>query len=88
MAISKTAKIDAEIIKKQAKIAELQNEVKGLQQKRRDAENMEIVDIVRGLKIPLDQLSAFLESIKTGGATSGQVVPKLENDEELEDDAE
>ena len=41
---------------------------------------MEIVDIVRGLSIPLDDLAAALQSLKGGAIpnhpTSGQVDPK------------
>jgi len=87
MSTSKTAKVDAEIAKVKGKISEWQGKLRELEQKRRDAENMEIVDIVRGLKIPLDQLAGVLTNIK--GGTSGQLDPKLENDiEDLEDDAE
>ena len=76
MATSRTAKIDAEIEKAKAKVIEFQGKVKGLEQKRKDIENMEIVDIVRGLRIPLDQLAAMLQDIKGGGRTSGQAVQK------------
>ena len=76
MAVSRTAKIDAEIEKTRAKVVEFQGKLKELEQKRRGIEDMEIVDIVRGLRIPLDQLAAMLQNIK--GGTSGQSVPKLQ----------
>ena len=53
MAISKSAKIEAEIEKVKAKISEQQARLKELEQKKVEAENSEIVDIVRGMSIPL-----------------------------------
>jgi hypothetical protein len=70
MATSKTAKVQAEIDKVKAKLAEQQARVKELEAKRTELEKTEIVDIVRGMSIPLD--------IKDGAApaTSGQLGPK------------
>jgi len=76
MATSRTAKVNAEIEKVRAQIAEYQGKLKELERKRTDIENADIVDIVRGLHIPLDQLAAMLQNIKTGAGTSGQRVPK------------
>lgn len=75
MAISKTAKIEGEIEKTKAKIAELQEKLKGLEQKKTEQENTEIVDIVRGLRVSIDELPLLLQQIKAGGAL-GQIVPK------------
>jgi hypothetical protein len=88
MATSRTAKVNAEIEKVKAKIAEQQGKLKDLEQKRREAENMEIVEIVRGLNVPLDQLAAILSNIK--GGVSGQPVPKLNppTKNETEDETE
>ena len=47
MATSKSAKIQAEMDKVKAKISEAQARLKELEQKHREAENEEIVDIVR-----------------------------------------
>ena len=49
MAITKSAKIEAEIEKVKAKIAEQQARLKELEQKKLEAENSEIVEIVRGI---------------------------------------
>ena len=74
MAISKSAKIEAEIEKVKGKIAEQQARLKEL-----EAENTEIVDIVRGMSISLSDLPLLLQSIqKGGGAALGQSVPKSE----------
>ena len=77
MAISKSAKIQAEMDKVKAKITEQQTRLKELEQKHREAENEEIVDIVRGMSIPLAELPVLLQTIRAG-ATSGQSVPKSE----------
>ena len=68
MATSKAAKIQAEIEKTRAKLAEQQTKLKELETKKTEVENTEIVDIVRGMSIPLDELAAFLQTIKGGKA--------------------
>ena len=56
MAISKSAKIQAEIEKVTAKINEQQARLKELEQKKLEAENSEIVEIVRGMSVSLTDL--------------------------------
>ncbi len=75
MATSKSAKIQMEIDKVKAKLAEQQARLKELEQKKLEAENTEIVDIVRGLSISLDELPVLLQAIRSG-APMGQSVPK------------
>ena len=75
MATSKSAKIQMEIDKVKAKLAEQQARLKELEQKKLEAENTEIVDIVRGLSISLDELPMLLQAIRSG-APMGQSVPK------------
>ena len=58
MAISKSAKIQAEIEKVTAKINEQQARLKELEQKKLEAENSEIVEIVRGMSVSLAHRSA------------------------------
>ena len=77
MAISKSAKIEAEIEKVKAKITEQQARRKELEQKKVEAENSEIVDIVRGMSISLAELPVVLQQIRAGAAL-GQNVPKSE----------
>ena len=81
MAISKSAKIQAEIEKVTAKINEQQARLKELEQKKLEAENSEIVEIVRGMSVSLTDLPVLLQTIKSGGA-SGQNVPKSDTDKE------
>lgn len=81
MAISKNEKIQSEIDKLKGKIAEQQTRLKELEQSKREAENSEIVDVVRGMSIPLDELVVLLQTMKSGGAL-GQSVPKSAANEE------
>ncbi len=64
MAISKSAKIEAEIEKVKTKITEQQARLKELEQKKVEAENSEIVDIVRGMSIPLAELPVVLQQLR------------------------
>ena len=81
MAISKSAKIQAEIEKVTAKINEQQARLKELEQKKLEAENSEIVEIVRGMSVSLTDLPVLLQAIKSGG-TLGQNVPKSADKED------
>ena len=74
MAASKSQKIQTEIDKVKAKISEQQARLKELDQKHREAENEEIVDIVRGMSVSLDELPLVLQRLRDG--TSGQSVQK------------
>ena len=54
-----------------------------LEQKKLEAENSEIVDIVRGMSISLTELPLLFEKLKDGG-TLGQSVPKSEEEKKEE----
>ena len=69
MATTKSAKIWAEMEKVKAKIIDQQTRLKELEQKHKEAENEEIVDIVRGMSIPLDELPLLLQ--KSAPAETG-----------------
>ena len=75
MAASKSQKIQAEIEKVKAKINEQQARLKELEKNKQEAENSEIVDIVRGMSISLEELPLVLQRLRDGG-TSGQSVQK------------
>ena len=83
MAISKSAKIQAEIEKVTVKINEQQARLKELEQKKLEVENSEIVEIVRGMSVSLTDLPTLLQTIKSGGAL-GQNVPKAADKEDSE----
>ena len=63
--------------KGQGQIAEQQTKLKELEQRKVEAENSEIVDIVRGMSIPLAELPLVLQQLRAG-KTLGQNVPKSE----------
>ena len=75
MATTKSAKIESEIEKIKSKIAEQQARLKELEQRKVEAENSEIVDIVRGMSIPLADLPLVLQRLRAG-ETLGQNAPK------------
>lgn len=77
MAVSKSAKIEAEIEKVKVKIAEQQAKLKELEQRKIEAENSEIVDMVRSMSVSITELPLLLEKLRSR-ETSGQVVPKSE----------
>ena len=79
MAVSKSQKIQAEIDKVKAKISEQQARLKELEKNKQEAENSEIVDIVRGMSISLEELPLVLQRLRDGG-TSGQSVQKSGDD--------
>ena len=81
MAISKSAKIETEIEKTKAKITEQQNRLKELEQRKVEAENSEIVEIVRGMSVSLSELPLVLQRLRAGESL-GQTVPKSEEVEE------
>ena len=66
MATTKSAKIEARL--------------KELEQKKLEAENSEMVDIVRGMSISLAELPLVLQRLRAG-ETLGQNVPKSETEE-------
>ena len=75
MAITKSAKIEAEIEKVKAKIAEQQARLKELEQKKLEAENSEIVEIVRGMSISLADLPLVLQQRRGGASGHGGQKP-------------
>lgn len=70
----KIERVNKDIEKTRGKITELQNSLREMERRKTELENMEIVDVVRGMDISLADLAALL---KSGGVTSGQLGPKL-----------
>ena len=60
MAKNKIERIDQEIAKTREKIAEQQEKLKALEAQKTEAENLEIVQMVRALRMTPAQLSAML----------------------------
>ena len=78
MAKNKIERIDQEITKVREKIAEYQEKLKALEAQKTEAENLEIVQIVRALRMTPAQLSAML----SGGAVSGSMMDVNNEQEE------
>ncbi len=57
--------------KVKAKIADQQAKLKELEQKHREAENEEIVDIVRGMSVSLSDLPGLLQAVKAASGNLG-----------------
>ena len=77
MAINKIERIDRESAKIREKIAEDQDKLKGLEAQKTEAENLEIVQMVRAMRMTPAQLSAML----SGGAIPAGV-PAGNNEQE------
>jgi len=68
MAITKAAKVEAEIEKVKGKISEFQTRLRELEQKKTEIENTEIVGVVRGMNISIEELAVMLQTVRSGGA--------------------
>ena len=68
MAKNKIERIDQEITKVREKIAEYQEKLKALEAQKTEAENLEIVQMVRALRMTPAQLNAML----SGGMNHGR----------------
>ncbi len=67
MAMNKIERIDREIQKTREKITELQNKLKELNAQKTEAENLEIVQLVRSMRMTPQELNAML----SGGGIPG-----------------
>ena len=72
MAMNKIERIDREIQKTREKITEYQNRLKGLEAQKTEAENLQIVQLVRSMKLTPQELDAML---KDGGIPGMEAAP-------------
>ena len=72
MAMNKIERIDREIQKTREKITEYQNKLKGLEAQKTEAENLQIVQLVRAMKLTPQELNAML---KDGGIPGMEPAP-------------
>ena len=80
MAVTRKEKVQIELEKAKERLAEQQARIRELESKKMELENLEIVDTVRGLSIPLDDLAPLLQAIKSGTLpASGQKVQKMKS---------
>ncbi|EGT5079087.1 DUF4315 family protein [Clostridioides difficile] len=68
MAMSKIERIEREIAKTREKITEYQNRLKGLEAQKTEAENLQIVQLVRSMRLSPQELTAML---------SGEPIPGI-----------
>ena len=78
MAKNKIERIDQEIAKTREKIAEQQEKLKALEAQKTEAENLEIVQMVRALRMTPAQLSAML----SGGMVPGREAGPADSEQE------
>ena len=78
MAKNKIERIDQEIAKTREKIAEQQEKLKDLETQKTEAENLEIVQRVRALRMTPAQLSAMLSGGMVPGRAAGPADPEQE----------
>ena len=87
MAMSKIDRINKEIQKTREKITEYQNKLRGLEAQKTEAENLEIVQLVRAMRMTPQELSAMLSGGTIPGMTAAPDYPAetADYDEEQED---
>ena len=68
MAMSKIERIDKEIQKTREKITEYQNKLRGLEAQKTEAENLQIISLVRSMRLTPAELTALL---------SGEPIPGI-----------
>ena len=78
MAKNKIERIDQEIAKTREKIAEQQEKLKDLEAQKTEAENLEIVQMGRALRMTPAQLSAML----SGGMVPGRAAGPADSEQE------
>ena len=85
MAMSKIERIDKEIQKTREKITEYQNRLRGLEAQKTEAENLQIVQLVRAMRLTPQELNVML----SGGTIPGMTAaPADEADYEEQEEAE
>ena len=85
MANNKIDRINKEIAKTREKITEYQNKLKGLEAQKTEAENLQIVQLVRSMRLT----PAALTDLLSGGGIPGMTAaPAEENEQEENADEE
>ena len=84
MAMSKIERIEKEIQKTREKITEYQNRLRGLEAQKTEAENLQIVQLVRSMRLTPQELTAML----VGGGIPGiaPIPADYEEQEETENE--
>lgn len=82
MANNKIDRINKEIAKTREKITEYQNKLKGLEAQKTEAENLEIVQLVRAMRMTPQELNAMLKGDTIPGMTATDYEEQEENVDE------
>ncbi len=88
MAANKIDRINREIEKTREKITEYQNKLKGLEAQKTEAENLQIVQLVRSMRLSPQELTAMLQNGAIPGMTPAPVLNGADNDEQEENEDE
>jgi predicted nuclease with TOPRIM domain len=78
MAMNKLERIEKDIEKTKGKIAALQNQLRELEAAKTEQENLQIVQLVRGLNMTPQEFAAFVR----GGALQAPPAPQPEFEQE------
>ena len=84
MATNKLDRIERDIQKTKTKIAELQKQLRELEAAKTEQENLQIVQLVRGLNMTPEEFAAFVR----GGALQAPPAPQPEFEQEGNADEE
>ena len=84
MAMNKLERIEKDIEKTKGKIAALQNQLRELEAAKTEQENLQIVQLVRGLTMTPQEFAAFVR----GGALQAPPAPQPEFEQEGKADEE
>ena len=82
MAMNKIERIDREIQKTREKITELQNKLKELNAQKTEAENLEIVQLVRSMRMTPQELNAMLKDGGIPGMTAADTAEAADYEEQ------
>ena len=88
MANNKIDRINKEIAKTREKITEYQNKLKGLEAQKTEAENLEIVQLVRAMRMTPQELNAMLKGDTIPGMSAAPASDEAADYEEQEDNAD
>ena len=84
MAMSKLERIEKEIQKTREKITEYQNKLRGLEAQKTEAENLEIVQLVRAMRMTPQELNAMLSGGGIPGMNAGPATEAADYEEQEE----
>ena len=85
MAMNKIERIDKEIAKTREKITEYQNKLKGLEAQKTEAENLQIVQLVRSMRLSPAELDAMLSGDGIPGMTAAPVSEEVAGYDDYEE---